>query len=84
MTIIGQLPPLAIISTKPMGSANIGRADDPSLGNRKKPPKMSDLDGIERTLGLFITDHPSHNTHPLTPRPGTPTADVPALTRCPT
>jgi hypothetical protein len=29
-----------------------------------------------------MTDRLNHNTRPLTPRPGTPTADVPALTRC--
>ncbi len=62
----------------------IGAADDPTSGHRHKQAKMSDLDGSGRSLGLFITDRLGNNTYALTPRPGTPTADVPALTRCPT
>ena len=77
-------PPVGFNSTPLPGRWIIGMADNQPSGNRNKPPKMSDLDGSGRSLCLFITDQLGKNTHPLTPRPGTPTADVPALTRCPT
>ncbi len=71
-------------STLLPGRLIIGMDDNQPSGNRNRLPKMSDLDGFRRGLCMFITGHPSNNTHPLTPRPGTPAADVPALTRCPT
>ncbi len=76
------VPPVGFSSTLLPGRSIIGMADNQPSGHRNKPPKMSDLDGSGRNLGLFMTDQLGKNTHPLTPRPGTPIAAVPALTRC--